>query len=94
MGRGAAPEPRALGAPWKDRPALAIALEPPAGAAGETSAKLPFYAAHHVDEVVIVDPQAREVTWLGSAGGSYEPLAVSGLIDLGPDELAHRIAWP
>ena len=43
----------------------------------------PFYAAHHVDEVVIVDPQARAVTWLGSAGGSYQPLAVSGLIDLG-----------
>jgi hypothetical protein len=31
----------------------------------ETREKLPFYAAHDVDEVLIVDPSGRTVTWLG-----------------------------
>jgi len=60
----------------------------------ETRQKLPFFAAHHVDEVLIVDPGARSVTWLGLRGGEYEPLERSGLIDLGPDGLAGQIDWP
>ncbi len=81
---------------WEDRvwyatAALVIEIVSPDD---ETYAKLPFYAAHHVDEVVIVDSQVRRVTWLGSADGRYQPLAVSGLIDSGPDELTQRIAWP
>ncbi|MHB1861182.1 MAG: Uma2 family endonuclease, partial [Solirubrobacteraceae bacterium] len=30
----------------------------------ETMDKLPFYAAHDVDELLIVDPQTRSVQWL------------------------------
>lgn len=59
----------------------------------ETWEKLPFYAAHHVDELLIVDPQDRAVRWLGLTGGEYRPLEPSGLVKLGPQELA-QINWP
>jgi Uma2 family endonuclease len=59
----------------------------------ESWAKLPFYAAHHVDEVLIVDPQKREVNWLALQGDGYETVERSGLIEFGPKELAEQIAW-
>jgi Uma2 family endonuclease len=59
----------------------------------ESWAKLPFYAAHDVDEVLIVDPKKREIHWLGLRGDRYEPIERSGLIDFGPAELAERIVW-
>ena len=60
----------------------------------DTCDKLPFYAQRDVDELVIVDPQQRTVTWLGLAEGEYRPVEGSRLIDLGPGELAQRIDWP
>ena len=60
----------------------------------ESEAKLPFYAAHNVDEVLIVDPQARSVSSLGLEDGSYEEIEHSAVIDLGLRELAERIDWP
>jgi len=60
----------------------------------ETWEKLPFYAAHHVDELVIVDPRERTVQWFALAGEQYRPIDASGLIGLGPGELAHQIDWP
>jgi Uma2 family endonuclease len=60
----------------------------------ESWQKLPFYAAHAVDEVLIVDPQERSVHWLGLAEGEYREVERSGLIELGPGELAERIDWP
>jgi Uma2 family endonuclease len=59
----------------------------------ETFAKLPFYAAHDVEEVLIVDPKKHEVQWLALRGDRYEPIERSGLIELGPKELAERIEW-
>ncbi len=59
----------------------------------ESWAKLPFYAAHYVDEVLIVDPQKREVHWLALRGDDYEPIERSSLIDLGAAALAERIVW-
>ena len=61
----------------------------------ETWEKLPFYAAHHVDELLILDPDTHQIHWLGlTADGRYEPIERSALIDLGPAELARRIDWP
>jgi Uma2 family endonuclease len=60
----------------------------------ETWQKLDFYAAHHVDELLIVDPDTREVHWLALSGGEYQPIERSNLIDLGPTHLAERIDWP
>lgn len=58
-----------------------------------TSAKLPFYAAHAVDEVLIVDPGRRAVDWLALRERDYRPAERSRLIDLSTADLARRIEW-
>jgi hypothetical protein len=85
-----APGPDALYVPTAE---LAIEVLSPDD---ETLQKLPFYAAHHVDEVLIVDPQQRSIEWLAldKDTGSYHPTQHSALIDLGPAALAARIDWP
>jgi Uma2 family endonuclease len=60
----------------------------------ETWGKLGFYAAHEVDELLIVDPSAPSVTWLGRSGDGYDPIARSNLIALGACELSDRLDWP
>jgi len=60
----------------------------------ETWQKLPFYAEHDVDEVLIVDPGERAVAWLALRDGEYQPAQRSELIDLGPAELAEQLDWP
>jgi Uma2 family endonuclease len=61
----------------------------------ETWDKLDFYAAHGADELLVVDPQKREVHWLGlQPDGKYRPVERSTLIALGPAELTERINWP
>jgi Uma2 family endonuclease len=59
----------------------------------ETWKKLPFYAAHDVEELLIVDPKQREIHWLALHGNHYRTIDRSALIDLGHQELAGRIAW-
>jgi Uma2 family endonuclease len=61
----------------------------------DTWKKLGFYAAHQVNELLIVDPEKRRVDWLGlQPGGEYAPVERSRLIDLGPAQLAERLDWP
>jgi Uma2 family endonuclease len=87
---------------WRDRvwyPTAAMVLEI-VSPGDETYAKLPFYAAHQVYEVMIVDPDGPRVRWLGLVGAMYEPIQASRLIDLGParacpaDRLAVRRGTP
>jgi hypothetical protein len=74
-------------------PTAALALEV-VSVGDESWEKLPFYAAQHVDELLIVDPQERAVHWLALEAGEYRPVARSALVELGSDELAERIDWP
>ena len=60
----------------------------------ESWEKLAFYAKHDVDELLIVDPQERQVHWLALGEGGYRSIERSALIELGPDELAAQIDWP
>lgn len=81
---------------WQDQifyPTAALVIEI-VSPGDESFMKFDFYAAHGVDEVVIVDPQDRDVHWFRLARESYERVRRSGLIELGPDELAARIDWP
>ena len=55
--------------------------------------KLGFYAAHHVDELLIVDPAKRKVDWLALGGDTYRPTTRSALIDLTAADLAARLTW-
>ncbi len=59
----------------------------------ESWEKLPFYAAHGIQEMLIVDPGTRTVSWLGLEAGEYHHLERSGLIELGAAELAAQIEW-
>jgi Uma2 family endonuclease len=82
---------------WLATAALVVEIVSPGD---ETWEKLPFYAAHDVDELLIVDPEKRSVDWLARTGGvartggEYRPIQRSGLIELGPSELRERIDWP
>lgn len=81
---------------WEDRvfyPTAALVIEV-VSPGDESYQKFDFYAAHDVDEVVIVDPQERHVHWFRLVGEGYERVRRSGLIELGPDELAAHIDWP
>ncbi|MDE3133816.1 MAG: Uma2 family endonuclease [Acidobacteriota bacterium] len=59
----------------------------------ESWEKLPFYAAHGVDEVLIVEPESREVHWLQLKDGAYLATDTSTLIDLSGDRLAAALVW-
>lgn len=76
---------------WLHTAALIVEIVSPGD---ETWQKLPFYAAHEVDEMLILDPEEHAVHWLGLDGNEYRPIERSDLIDLGRDELAKQIAWP
>jgi Uma2 family endonuclease len=77
-------------AQWHPTVALALEIVSPGD---ETWGKLPFYAAHDVDELVIVEPQERRVHWLALREGEYQRVEQSSLIEVGPRELAEQIAW-
>jgi len=77
---------------WHPTAALVIEIVSPGDESWE---KLPFYAAHKVDEVLIVDPQVHSVSWLGlEDDGEYRPIEHSGLVALGAQGLAEQIDWP
>jgi len=77
---------------WNVSAALVIEIVSPND---DTWEKLPFYAAHEVDELLIVDPAKHEVSWLGlEAEAGYRPLERSRLIELGPADLVEQIDWP
>jgi Uma2 family endonuclease len=59
----------------------------------ETYDKLPFYASHAVDEVVITDPAERRVRILLRAGDHYEDAARSALLGVGAAELEGSLRW-
>jgi Uma2 family endonuclease len=87
---GALHRPGASGT-WHPTAALVIEIVSPGDESWE---KLPFYATHHVSEVLIVDPAKRSVDWLALTDGEYRPIERSGLIELGAEELSDRIEWP
>ena len=60
----------------------------------ETWDKLAFYATRRVEELLIVDPDARRVDWRALTGQEYRPIERSAVIELGARELAGQIDWP
>ena len=82
------PSPEAVYSPTA---ALVIEILSPGD---ETWDKLDFYAAHHVDELLVVDPEEHTVHWMALDAGRYVDVERSSLIALGPGELAEQIDWP
>jgi Uma2 family endonuclease len=60
----------------------------------ETWKKLPFYAEHEVDELLIVDPVSRSVTWFALREGEYQRVDRSEILGLDASTLAEQIDWP
>jgi Uma2 family endonuclease len=60
----------------------------------ETYDKLPFYAAHKVDEVMIVDPAERSLRVLARKDQSYAETDRSKVLDLDVEQLRAAIRWP
>ncbi len=75
---------------WHPTAALVLEIVSPGDESWE---KRPFYAAHNVDEVLIVDPARHTVDWLGLRDGEYRPIERSAVIDLSSGELAEQIDW-
>lgn len=76
---------------WHPTAALVLEIVLPGD---DTWQKLPFYASHGVDELLIVDPHTRAVDWLALRGERYEPVERSALVGLDVQALAERIDWP
>ncbi len=76
---------------WHATAALVVEIASPGDESWE---KIPFYARHNVDEVVIVDPVERRVAWLALDVGEYRRVSRSSLIDLGAAELEGKLDWP
>jgi len=76
---------------WVPTAAIAVEILSPDD---DTWKKLPFYAQHEVDELLIVDPADRSVTWLALREGEYLPIEHSAILDLGASGLVERIDWP
>lgn len=77
---------------WNRTAALIVEIVSPRD---DTWEKLPFYAQHQVDEVIIAAPAEREIHWLGlNASGEYKPLERSRLLDASTTELAAQLVWP
>jgi Uma2 family endonuclease len=76
---------------WIPTAAIAVEILSPED---ETWEKLPFYAEHRVDELLVADPSMHAVRWLSLGAGEYRPVDHSELLDLGSKELAARIEWP
>jgi len=60
----------------------------------ETRAKLPFYAAQGVEEMLIIHPEARSIEWLALSEGQYQQVEQSGLLEVTVSTLASQIVWP
>lgn len=76
---------------WFATVALVVEIVSPGDESWE---KLPFYARHAVDEILVVDPGERTVSWLVLCGREYREIERSGLIDVGSADLVERIDWP
>ena len=59
----------------------------------ESWEKLPFYAAHGVDEVVILEPEDHGVHWLQLQEGGYVAAERSMLIELSRTQLEELLVW-
>lgn len=76
---------------WVPSAALVLEVESPDD---ETWEKLPFYASHHVEEILIVSPEHQPVTWLVVHQSDYVESPVSELLGPVSASLASDIRWP
>lgn len=82
---------RSPSAVWVPTAAMVVEIE---SSDDETWEKLPFYAAHQVDEVLVVSGDRRSVTWLVLRDSCYVEAPASGILGRESQALDSRINWP
>ena len=60
----------------------------------ESWMKLDFYFEHGIEEVVIVDPDQRSVSWFGRGDSGYQLVDHSIVLDVPVAEFVAQIDWP
>ncbi|HEU5150816.1 MAG TPA: Uma2 family endonuclease [Iamia sp.] len=75
---------------WNATAAIVVEVLSPGDRAWE---KLGFYAEHHVDEVVMADPEERTVVWLARRGDTYVEVTRSEVLDVDVAEVAGQVDW-
>jgi Uma2 family endonuclease len=75
---------------WVPTAALVVEVVSPDD---ESWLKFDHYAAHAVDEVVIVDPAGRSIAWFALSGQSYEAVERSRLLDVDVVEVRAALGW-
>jgi hypothetical protein len=60
----------------------------------ETFEALPFYGAHDVEEVLVVEPEEQRVLVFGLRKGSYKERDASVLLSVSGAEVARALHWP
>jgi len=75
---------------WNETAALVVEIVSPGD---KTWEKVSFYAAHHVDELLIVDPTKRRVDWRALTGKGYEPVKGSKLVQLAAGDVVRQLGW-
>jgi Uma2 family endonuclease len=76
---------------WNPTAALVVEIRSPGD---ESWAKLPFYAEHGVDEVVIVEPDGQHVTWLARSDKEYVEIDHSVVLEVAVVDVVAEITWP
>lgn len=59
----------------------------------QTFAKLPFYLAHDVDEVLVVDAGTRAARWFIRSGDHYDERPASSRVGITSSDVAAGLRW-
>jgi Uma2 family endonuclease len=59
----------------------------------ESRRKFGHYAAHDVDELVIVDPETKQVEWYGLVDRAYEPTTYSDVLGVDAATVVDAMRW-
>jgi Uma2 family endonuclease len=60
----------------------------------ETYEKLPFYAAHRVDEVLVIESLGEQIRVLALVADHYEDSSTSAVLAVSASDLKSAIRWP
>ncbi len=75
---------------WQDGAAVVVEIRSPWD---ETYEKFGFYFDHGVEELLVVEPEARSVQWYARGTDRYEPADRSALLSCSAEELLAGLGW-
>jgi Uma2 family endonuclease len=79
---------------WLDSAALVVEVVEVVSPDDESYAKFDFYAAHHIDEVLIADPATRDLRVWQLRDDRYDETDRSDVLGMTVGALTDQIDWP